>query len=277
MFFTELSLSFREVEELMLSVVLSSPTRRSGAGARSSVKAYANGLRRRRPRPGDKWHLDEVFVKINGEQRYLWRAVDADGNVLDILVQSRRDTTAARCFFTKLMKKTRSVPRVIVTDKLRSYGAAHRQAMPSVDHRSPKGLNKREQAAAVLSSMGLRLSEEKTKIVHIDEGFDFLAWRIQRHRKRGTDRSYVYTYPSKKALKSAMGKVKLRCDRIDTNQPLAVLLLSLGSLLRGWTAYFRPGVSHRTFHYLSHYTWQCVMRWLRRKHLKSSWGYLKRR
>ena len=137
--------------------------------------------------------------------------------------------------------------------------------------------NKRDQAAAVLSSMGLRLSEEKTKIVHIDEGFDFLGWRIQRHRKRGTDRSYVYTYPSKKALKSAMGKVKQRCDRIDTNQPLAVLLLSLGSLLRGWTAYFRPGVSHRTFHYLSHYTWQCVTRWLRRKHLKSSWGYLKRR
>ena len=73
----------------------------------------------------DKWHPDEVFVKIQGRQRYLWRAVDADGNVLDILLQNRRDEPAARRFFRKLMKKTLSVPRVIVTDKLRSYGATH--------------------------------------------------------------------------------------------------------------------------------------------------------
>ncbi|GAA4932758.1 hypothetical protein HD597_000459 [Nonomuraea thailandensis] len=125
--------------------------------------------------------------------------------------------------------------------------------------------------------MGLRQSAEKTRISHIDEGLDFLGWRIQRHRKRGTDLSYVYTYPSKKALRAVMGKVKLRCDRIDTNQPLAVLLRSLVSLLRGWTTYFRPGVSHATFHYLSHYTWQCVMRWLRRKHPKAGWRHLRRR
>jgi putative transposase len=81
---------------------------------------------------------DEVFVKINGVQRYLWRAVDADGNVLDILLQNRRDEAAASRFFRKLMKKTRSVPRVIVTDKLRSYGAAHRQLMRSVERRSHK-------------------------------------------------------------------------------------------------------------------------------------------
>jgi putative transposase len=87
--------------------------------------------------------LDEVFIKINGEQKYLWRAVDQDGNVLDILVQSRRDTAAARRFLHRLMKKTRTVPRVIVTDKLRSYGAAHREVMPSVEHRSHKGLNNR--------------------------------------------------------------------------------------------------------------------------------------
>ncbi len=94
-------------------------------------------------RPGDKWHLDEVFIKINEERKYLWRAVDADGNVLDILVQSRRDKTAARRFFRRLLKKTRTVPRVIVTDKLRSYGTAHREVMPSVEHRSHKGLNNR--------------------------------------------------------------------------------------------------------------------------------------
>ncbi|MFJ9718512.1 IS6 family transposase [Streptomyces sp. NPDC101213] len=114
---------------------------RDSASAR--IRSYANGLRRRQPRPGDKRHLDEVFVRGNGEQRYLWRAVDRDGNVLDILVQNRRDTAAARRFFRKLLKKTCSVPRMVVTDKLRSYGAAHREVMPSVEHRSHKGLNNR--------------------------------------------------------------------------------------------------------------------------------------
>ncbi|WP_418953166.1 IS6 family transposase, partial [Streptomyces scabiei] len=104
---------------------------------------YANSLRRRRPRPGDKWHLDEVFIKINGRLQYLWRAVDQTGMVLDILVQNRRDKTAARRFFRRLMKKRRMVPRVVVTDKLRSYKAAHREVMPSVEHRSHKGLNNR--------------------------------------------------------------------------------------------------------------------------------------
>lgn len=82
----------------------------------------------------DKWHLDEVFVTIGGERKYLWRAVDQDGNVLDILVQSRRDKTAARLFFRKLLKKQSRTPRVVVTDRLRSYGAAHREVMPSVEH-----------------------------------------------------------------------------------------------------------------------------------------------
>jgi putative transposase len=136
-------LSFREVEELMLErgVIVSYVTIR-----RWCVKfgqRYVNSLRRRRPRPGDKWHLDEAFIKINGEQKYLWRAVDQAGMVLDILVQNRRDKTAARRFFRRLVKRTRTVPRVVVTDRLRSYGAAHREVMPSVEHRSHKGLNNR--------------------------------------------------------------------------------------------------------------------------------------
>ncbi|MFH8516791.1 IS6 family transposase [Streptomyces gelaticus] len=136
-------LSFREVEELMLErgVIVSYETIRRWC--LKFGQQYANSLRRRRPRPGDKWHLDEVFVKINGEQKYLWRAVDQDGMVLDILVQNRRDKTAARRFFRRLVKTTRTVPRVVVTDKLRSYGAAHREVMPSVEHRSHKGLNNR--------------------------------------------------------------------------------------------------------------------------------------
>ena len=103
---------------------------------------YAN-QRRRGPRPGDKWHLDEVFVQINGAQRYLWRAVDQHGNVLDILVQSRRNAVAAKKFFRRLLKGLRYVPRVIVTDKLASYQVAHRELMPSVQHRRSKYLNNR--------------------------------------------------------------------------------------------------------------------------------------
>ncbi|WP_324801579.1 IS6 family transposase [Streptomyces cyaneofuscatus] len=135
-------LSFREVEELMLErgVIVSDETVRRWCA--KFGQAYANGLRRR-PRPGDKWHLDEVFTKINGERKNLWRAVDADSTVLDILVQNRRDTAAARRFFRRLLKGIGAVPRVVVTDKLRSYGAAHREVMPSVEHRSHKGLNNR--------------------------------------------------------------------------------------------------------------------------------------
>lgn len=104
---------------------------------------HVGALRRRRPRPGDKWHPDEVFVKINGERKYLWRAVVQDGSVLDVLVQNRRDKAAGQRFFRRPLKTVRTVPRVIVTDQLRSCGAAHLQVMPSVEHRSHKGLNNR--------------------------------------------------------------------------------------------------------------------------------------
>jgi putative transposase len=96
---------------------------------------YACRLRRRRKRPADKWHLDEVFLTINGRRPYLWRAVDQDGNVVDILVQCRRDAKAAKRFFRKLLKRQCASPRVLVTDKLRSYGVAHREVRPSVEHR----------------------------------------------------------------------------------------------------------------------------------------------
>ena len=98
---------------------------------------------RRRPRPGDKWHLDEVFIKIGGKTHYLWRAVDQEGNVLDILVTSRRDTRAATRFFRKLLTGLVYVPRVLVTDKLASYEVAHRRLIPGVEHRRSKYLNNR--------------------------------------------------------------------------------------------------------------------------------------
>jgi putative transposase len=100
-------------------------------------------LRHRRPRPGDKWHLDEVFLTINGKRHYLWRAVDQEDNVLDILVQSRRNKQAAKKFFRKLLKGLQYVPRVIITDKLKSYGAAKREILPGVEHRQSRSLNNR--------------------------------------------------------------------------------------------------------------------------------------
>jgi putative transposase len=106
-------------------------------------QAYANRLRRRRAQPGDTWHLDEVFITINGKTHYLWRAVDQDGTVLDILVTSRRDTKAATRFFRKLLKGLAYVPRVLVTDKLGSYQAARRNVLASVEHRQSKYLNNR--------------------------------------------------------------------------------------------------------------------------------------
>jgi putative transposase len=106
-------------------------------------QTYANGLRRRRARPGDKWHLDEVFITINGKIHYLWRAVDQQGTVLDILVTSRRDAKAATRFFRKLLKGLEYVPWVLVTDKLASYRVAHRRLIPGVEHRRSKYLNNR--------------------------------------------------------------------------------------------------------------------------------------
>jgi putative transposase len=108
---------------------------------------YANQLRRRRPRPGDKWHLDEVFLTIRGTRHYLWRAVDQDGHVLDILVQRRRDKHAAKTFFRKLLKGCQYVPRVIITDKLKSYGAAKREILPGVEHRQHRYLNNRAESS----------------------------------------------------------------------------------------------------------------------------------
>jgi RNA-directed DNA polymerase len=135
----------------------------------------------------------------------------------------------------------------------------------------------REQAAAVLAPMGMRLSEAKTLITHIDDGFDFLGWRIQRHLKKGTaSQRYVYTYPAKKSVASVTGKVRAIC-RLDTNLPLDAVLHQLNRVLHGWTAYFRPGVSFATFDYLRAFTWKHVIAWIRRKHRRISWNELRRR
>ena len=134
----------------------------------------------------------------------------------------------------------------------------------------------REDVARVLAPMGLRLSEAKTKVCHIDEGFDFLGFRIQRRLKRGTTRRVVYTYPSKKALASIVGRVRALTRR-SSHPTLAVLLRQLNPVLRGWCTYFRHGVSKATFGYLDQYTWHRVVRWIRKRHNRAKWDALLRR
>lgn len=134
----------------------------------------------------------------------------------------------------------------------------------------------KNEVAAVLATMGLRLSEHKTMIVDIDEGFDFLGFRIQRQTKRGSNKRYVYTWPAKKALASIKAKVKT-ITKQGTNQPLSAVLRQLNGVLRGWTNYFRHGVSKTTFAYVHQFTWLRVVGWLRRKHRRANWKFLRRR
>jgi putative transposase len=136
-------LSLRHAEEMLLErgIAVSYETiRRWG---RKHGPGYARRIRRKPPSGSDVWHLDEVAVRINGRKGCLWRAVDQDGYVLDEIAPVRRNTKAARRLLTRLMKKQGIVPRRMITDKLRSYGAARRQVMPGVEHRSHKGLNNR--------------------------------------------------------------------------------------------------------------------------------------
>jgi putative transposase len=136
-------LSYRAVEELLLARGIIVTYEASRKWCLKFGQAYANQLRRRRPRPGDTWHLDEVFLTINGARHSLWRAVDQDGHLLDILVQSCRNTKAATKFFRTLLKGLTYVPRVLITDKLNRYGAAKRDMLPSVEHRQHRYLNHR--------------------------------------------------------------------------------------------------------------------------------------
>jgi len=118
-------------------------------------RQYAKRLKRRHQGFGDTFYIDEVFVKIQGKQQYLWRAVDQDGEVIDVFLQSRRDGKAAKRFFKRLIKSNRAEPRKIVTDKLRSYGVAHRELIPDTIHDTSQYANNR----AELSHQPTRVRE----------------------------------------------------------------------------------------------------------------------
>ena len=133
------------------------------------------------------------------------------------------------------------------------------------------------EVAAVLAPIGLRLSEEKTRVCHIDEGFDFLGWRIQRRPQRGrTGKTAIYTYPSKKSMASIKGKVRTLTRRAK-HRTLADLLGRLNPVLRGWCNYFRHGVCKRTFGYIDHFAFWRIVGWLKKRHPKLNMHTLVRR
>ena len=133
-----------------------------------------------------------------------------------------------------------------------------------------------DEVATVLAPLGLRLSESKTRVCHLDEGFDFLGFHIQRRRRKGTNTWTVYTYPSKKALLSILGKVRALTRR-SRHRSLETLLRQLNPVLRGWCQYFRHGVSKATFGYLDAFAWRRVAVWLRKRHKRITWKELHRR
>jgi RNA-directed DNA polymerase len=124
----------------------------------------------------------------------------------------------------------------------------------------------RQEVTAVLAPMGLRLAPEKTRTVHIDEGFTFLGFDIRRQRKRGTQKYYVYTTPSAKAIRSIKDKVKAKTHRSTRHQDLDELITSLNRSLAGWANYFRHGVSKAAFSAIDSHAWSRLMRWIRTKY-----------
>ena len=130
----------------------------------------------------------------------------------------------------------------------------------------------REEAAAALAPLGLRLAEEKTRVVHIDEGFDFLAFTIRRMRKRGTQKQYVYTVPSKKAIQAIKDKVSAKTYRSTRHQSPEALIQGINRALAGWANYFRHGVSKAVFSKIDSHAWSRIMRWLRHKYKQGRSG-----
>ncbi len=154
---------------------------------------YANQLRRKRPYIADKWHLDEAVVRIKKQQYYLWRAVDSEGNVLEVLLQRRRDTNAAKRFFRKLLKQQGFVPRVLGTDKLKSYEAAKKPVMPRVEHRQHKGLNtSREFPSAATSA---RPANATIQISRASATISLSFWTDSRPLSSETTSTHCETIP----------------------------------------------------------------------------------
>ena len=183
------SLSLREVEEMLVERGVDVTYETIRQWSMKCGIQYTRRLKRRQGRLGDTWHLDELFVSINGKRQYLWRAVDQDGDVIDILVQPRRDAAAARRFFRRLLKSQRREPFRLVTDKLGSYRIAHRDVMPLVTHDTERYANNR----AEVSHQSTRQREHQMRrFKSPDQAQRFLhvhgviqnLFRLGRHRLR---------------------------------------------------------------------------------------------
>ena len=191
-------LSFRDVEDLLAQrgITVSYETIRQWC--RTFGPEYARTLRRRRGRLGDTWYVDKLFVTIQGRQRYLYRAVDQDGDVIDVLVQTRRDRRAATHFFRQLLKDQGRAPRRLVTDKLRSYSAAHRTAMPSVIHSTQQYENNR---AEVSHQPTRRREDQMRRFKSVGHAQRFLSvqglvlnlFRVGRHLLRAVHHRWLRT------------------------------------------------------------------------------------
>ena len=140
-------LSFREVEELLAERGITVTYETVRQWCQKFGPAYARNLKKRQGRLGDAWYLDEVVISIQGQQHYLWRAVDQDGDTIDILVQRQRNKKAAVRFFRRLLKGQGRGPRWLITDKLRSYDVAHRVVMPTVNHINETYANNRAEVS----------------------------------------------------------------------------------------------------------------------------------
>jgi putative transposase len=183
------SLSFREVEDLLAERGVNVTYETIRQWARKFGAQYARRLKRRQGRLGDTWHLDEVFVTINGQRHYLWRAVDQDGDVIDILVQPRRDGRAAKEFFRKLLKNQQQEPFRLATDKRGSYRVAHREVMPLVTHDTSRFANNRAEVSHQPTRQrerqmrGFKSPNQAQRFLHV-HGVIQNLFRLSRHRLR---------------------------------------------------------------------------------------------
>jgi len=191
-------LSFRDAEDLLAQrgIIVSYETIRQWC--RTFGPAYAHTLRHRQGRLGDTWYLDELFITIRGRQQYLWRAVDHDGDVIDILVQPRRDRDAAERFFRKLLKGQGRTPRRVITDKLRSYTAAHRRVMPSVVHSTRQYENNRAELSHQPTRQRERQMRRFKSAAHVQRFVSFHGlvrnlFRVGRHLLRAAHHRLLRT------------------------------------------------------------------------------------
>ena len=186
------TLSFRDVEDLLAERGITVTYETIRQWCLTFGIDYARRLRSRRGRQGDTWHLDELFIRIQGRQQYLWRAVDEDGDEIDILVQPRRNRRAAIRFFRKLLKTQGGTPRRLITDKLPSYGAACRTVMPSVVHRTDQYANNRAEVSHERQMRGFKSVGHLQRFASV-HGVVQNLFRVGRHLLRAAHHRVLRT------------------------------------------------------------------------------------